>query len=64
MITFCLHWSWILIAVVLIATAVISYPHFRGRGDSIGRAFDSVIGIVIAILGILIAAVLGGIFVW
>ena len=64
MMTFTLHWAWILIAVVLIATAIIAHPHFKKGGDSIGQAFDNVIGLVIAGFGLLIAAVLGGIFIW
>ena len=64
MMTFTLHWAWLLIAVVLIATAIWAWPHFKKGGDSIGQAFDNVIGLVIAGFGLLIAAVLGGIFIW
>ena len=64
MMTLSFHWAWLLIAVVLIATAIIAHPHFKKGGDSIGQAFDCFIGYVIVAIGLLVAAVLGGIFIW
>ncbi len=59
-----LHWSWLLIAAVVIIGICVAYPYLRERNEGIGGAVSGAIGCAILVVAILVALVLGGIFIW
>jgi len=59
-----LHWSWLLIAAVVIIGICVAYPYLRERNEGIGGAVSGAIGCAILIVAILVGLVLGGIFIW
>jgi len=64
MVTLTFHWAWILI-VILVIVGIACFIYFSNddRGG-IGSGIRSVFGCFLFVLCILIAAVLGGIFIW
>jgi phage-related protein len=58
------NWAWLLIVVVVILGVAIAYPRWKYRNEGIGGALNGVIALVIAAIAVLVALVIGGIFIW
>lgn len=66
MVTITFNWAWVIIIIIILIGAVLCYQLSQRKrtDDTIGLAFSQVFGICLLILCLLIAAVIGGIFIW
>ena len=63
MISFTFHWAWLLIAVIIIVAIILAIKFgIMDSNDKYG--VKTGFGCLIVIVGLLIAAVIGGIFIW
>ena len=62
MISISFHWAWILIITVIIIAIVLGCKVGLSNEDRVG--IKSAVGCIIIIIGIIMAAVIGGIFIW
>lgn len=64
MINLYFHWTWLLIAVIIIVGIYIASPYMSDNNKGIGGAVSAAVGCFIIIVTLLIALVIGGIFIW
>lgn len=58
------HWSWLLIAAVLIIAIIIAWPFLNSDDRGPAAGLGCLVGGVIILVALLAAAVIGGIFIW
>ena len=56
------HWAWLLIAAVVIFGVFIAYPMLNEDNDRYG--ITGAMGCVVMVVAVLLALVIGGIFIW
>lgn len=58
------HWTWLLMALIIIIGVCIASPYLSDNNSGIGGAVSAAVGCFIILVTLLIALVLGGIFIW
>ncbi len=64
MINLSFHWSWLLIAAVLIIGVIIASPFLNSGNDGPAGGIGPAFGCFIIIVAFLAVAVIGGIYIW
>ncbi len=63
MITLNFHWAWLVMAA-LIVLGVVAYVRYYDNGSSLDNGIRMLFGIEALVLCVLLALVIGGIFIW
>lgn len=58
------HWTWLLIVIIIIIGVCIASSYMSDNDNGISGAVSATVGCFIIIVTLLIALVIGGIFIW